>query len=125
MLLTHKSIQANIDAAYCPLAEGGAEQGAVFLSLLPLSHAYEHTAGLHLPVQIAAEVWYCEGRDKISANLAEVRPTLMTAVPRLYEVLHDRITKGVTAKGGLSAKLFTQAVGLGRKKLAGPEAGRG
>ena len=125
VLLTHKSIQANIDAAYCLLAEGGAEQGAVFLSLLPLSHAYEHTAGLHLPVQIAAEVWYCEGRDKISANLAEVRPTLMTAVPRLYEVLHDRITKGVTAKGGLSAKLFTKAVSLGRKKLAGQRLGVG
>ncbi len=119
VLLTPKSIQANIDAAYTLLAEGGVQDNAVFLSLLPLSHAYEHTAGLHLPVQIAAEVWYCEGRDKISANLAEVRPSLMTAVPRLYEVLHDRITKGVTAKGGLSAKLFWQAVRLGRKKLTG------
>ena len=123
VLLTHKSIQANIDAAFDLLAEGRAEQGAVFLSLLPLSHAYEHTAGLHLPVQMAAEVWYCEGRDKISANLAEVKPTLMTAVPRLYELLHDRITKGVAAKGGLSAKLFAAAVRLGRKKLAGKRLG--
>ena len=125
VLLTHKSIQANIDAAYTLLAEGGVADDAVFLSLLPLSHAYEHTAGLHLPVQIAAEVWYCEGRDKISANLAEVKPTLMTAVPRLYEVLHDRITKGVAAKGGLSAKLFAQAVRLGRKQLAGEKLGLG
>ena len=72
---------------------------------------------MHLPFQIAAEVWYCEGADKISANLAEVKPTLMTAVPRLYEVLHDRIVKGVKAKGGLSEKLFFTAVRLGRKKL--------
>ena len=125
VLLTHKSIQANIDAAFVLLAEGGVEQDAVFLSLLPLSHAYEHTAGLHLPVQMAAEVWYCEGRDKISANLAEVKPTLMTAVPRLYELLHDRITKGVAAKGGLSAQLFGAAVRLGRKKLSGERLGVG
>ncbi len=119
VLLTHKSIQANIDAAYILLAEGAAHYEAVFLSILPLSHSYEHTAGLHLPIQIAAEVWYCEGRDKIAANLTEVKPTLMTAVPRLYELLYDRITKGVTAKGGMSARLFWKAVALGRKKLVG------
>ena len=119
VLLTHKSIQANIDAAYILLAEGAAQHDAVFLSILPLSHSYEHTAGLHLPIQIAAEVWYCEGRDKIAANLIEVKPTLMTAVPRLYELLHDRITKGVKAKGGLSADLFWMAVTIGRKKLLG------
>ena len=124
VLLTHKSIQANIDAAYTLLAEGGVADDAVFLSLLPLSHAYEHTAGLHLPVQIAAEVWYCEGRDKISANLAEVKPTNDSRAA-LYEVPYDRITKGVAAKGGLSAKLFAQAVRLGRKQLAGEELGLG
>ena len=43
----------------------------------------------------------------------------MTAVPRLYEMLHERISKGVTAKGGLSARFFKKAVGLGRKRLAG------
>lgn len=117
VMLTHRSIQANIKAAVELLEEGGATNNAVFLSLLPLSHSYEHTAGMHLPFQIGAEVWYCESADKISANLSEVSPTLMTAVPRLYEVLHDRITKGVRAKGGLSEKLFNQAVYLGTKKL--------
>lgn len=117
VLLTHKSIQANIDAARVLLVEGGVRENAVFLSLLPLSHAYEHTAGLHLPIQIGAEIWYCEGPEKITTNFIEARPTVMTAVPRLYEVLHDRITKGVNARGGLSARLFWQAVRLGRKKL--------
>ena len=115
--LTHRSIQANIKAAIELLAEGDAINDAVFLSLLPLSHSYEHTAGMHLPFQIAAEVWYCEGADKISANLSEVKPSLMTAVPRLYEVLHDRIVKGVKAKGGLSETLFFMAVRLGKKKI--------
>ena len=119
VMLSHRSIQANIDAARELLAEGEAEKEAIFLSLLPLSHAYEHTAGLHLPVQIGAKVYYCEGADKIAANLAEVRPTLMTAVPRLYEVLYDRITSGVAAKGGLSAKAFDKAVAIGRKRWEG------
>src|SRR3546814_14150658 len=78
----------------------------VFLSLLPLSHSYEHTAGLFFPISIGAQIYYAEGPDQLAANLLEVRPTIMTAVPRLYEVLHDRILRGVERKGGRSAKLF-------------------
>lgn len=119
VMLTHKSIQANIASARKLLEEGGVADESVFLSLLPLAHAYEHTAGLHLPINIGAEIWYCEGAEKISANLAEVKPILMTAVPRLYEVLYERITKGVRAKGGLSEKLFNRAIALGRRRYAG------
>ena len=117
VMLTHRSIQANITAALDLLKEADADSGQRFLSLLPLSHSYEHTAGLHLPIQTRSEIYYCESADKIASDLAEVAPTLMTAVPRLYEVLYDRINRGVSAKGGLSAKLFQRAVQLGRKRL--------
>ena len=119
VMLTHRSIQSNIDAAAELLAEGDAKEDAVFLSLLPLSHSYEHTAGMHLPFQMGSQVWYCESADQIALNLQEVKPTLMTAVPRLYEVLHDRITRGVKAKGGLSEKLFFKAAELGAKRAQG------
>jgi len=119
VMLTHRSIQANINAAVDLLAEGGVAEGQRFLSLLPLSHSYEHTAGLHLPFQTRSEVWYCESAEQIANNLAEASPTLMTAVPRLYEVLHDRITRGVKAKGGVSEKLFNAAVNIGMKQMAG------
>ena len=119
VMLTHRSIQANITAAIELLAEGNVVENQRFLSLLPLSHSYEHTAGMHLPFQIMGEVWYCESTDQIANNLIEVSPTLMTAVPRLYEVLHDRIMRGVRAKGGLSEKLFMAAVRLVTKRLAG------
>ena len=119
VMLTHRSIQANITAAIELLAEGNVADNQRFLSLLPLSHSYEHTAGMHLPFQTNSEVWYCESTDQIAANLVAVAPTLMTAVPRLYEVLHDRIMRGVRAKGGLSEKLFMAAVQLGSKRLAG------
>ena len=119
VMLTHKSIQSNVDAAAELLDEGQARENARFLSLLPLSHSYEHTAGMHLPFQMGSEVWYCESPDQIALNLTEVHPTLMTAVPRLYEVLHDRITRGVKAKGGLSEKLFFKAAELGEKSARG------
>jgi long-chain acyl-CoA synthetase len=119
VMLTHRSIQANIVAAIELLREGNVIENQRFLSLLPLSHSYEHTAGMHLPFQIGAEVWYCESSDQIANNLVEVSPTLMTAVPRLYEVLHDRIMRGVRNKGGLSEKLFMQAVRLGTKRQQG------
>ena len=119
VMLTHRSIQANITAAVELLREGDVVENQRFLSLLPLSHSYEHTAGMHLPFQIKAEVWYCESTDQIANNLVEVSPTLMTAVPRLYEVLHDRIMRGVRAKGGMSEKLFMAAVRLGTKRYLG------
>ncbi|MCE2516497.1 MAG: long-chain fatty acid--CoA ligase [Alphaproteobacteria bacterium] len=119
VMLTHKSIQANITAAIDLLKEGDVAEDQRFLSLLPLSHSYEHTAGMHLPFQTRSEVWYCESADQIANNLAEVSPTLMTAVPRLYEVLHDRITRGVKAKGGVSEKLFNAAVRIGIKRMNG------
>ena len=52
----------------------------IYLSLLPLSHAYEHTVGLYFPIGIGAQVYYSGGPDGLSQELAEVRPTLMTAV---------------------------------------------
>ena len=63
----------------------------VFLSFLPLSHSYEHTAGQFLPISIGSQIYYAEGVDKLTGNIAEVRPTMLTAVPRLYEAMHGRI----------------------------------
>ncbi len=119
VMLTHRSIQACITAAIEILKEGGVDKNQRFLSLLPLSHSYEHTAGMHLPIQTKSEVWYCESAEQIGANLKEVSPSLMTAVPRLYDVLHERILRSVKAKGGVSEKLFLETVRLGRKRLAG------
>ena len=58
----------------------------------------------------------------IAANLQEVRPTIMTAVPRLYEVLHDRIRRSVEQAGGSKAKLFARAIELGKKRHETPGA---
>ena len=117
VMLTHKSIQANISAAADLLAQGKADKNARFLSLLPLSHSYEHTAGLHLPLSIGGNVWFCNSPERFAQDLQEVKPSIMTAVPRLYEVLFNRINSGVTAKGGFSKRLFDKTIEIGTTKL--------
>src|SRR5205085_2660111 len=92
VLLTHRNIIANCYGAYKVLEILGLGE-EVFLSFLPLSHSYEHTAGMFFPISIGAEIYFAEGADTLAANLLETRPTIMTAVPRLYETMHQRIQR--------------------------------
>jgi long-chain acyl-CoA synthetase len=119
VMLSHKAIMHNCEGARDALEEIGLAD-EVFLSFLPLSHSYEFMAGLFFPISIAAQIYYAEGIEHLSRNLTEVRPTIMTAVPRLYEVMHGRITKGVAQAGGLKAKLFTAAADLGAREYENP-----
>ncbi len=66
------------------------KEGEVFLSFLPLSHAYEHSGGQFLPIGLGAEIYYAESLEKLAANIAEARPTIMVVVPRLFELLRMR-----------------------------------
>ena len=118
VMLSHGAIIANCKGAFQLLNTLGLDDER-FLSFLPLSHSYEHTAGLMFPLSIKAQIYYAEGVDKLAANMEEVSPTIMTAVPRLYETMHGRIIRGVQQKGGLSEKLFLKAVENGRKKYEG------
>src|SRR6195256_1676438 len=113
VLLTHRNIIGNCRGAYRLLEMLGLGD-EVFLSFLPLSHSYEHTAGMMFPISIGAE-----GADTLAANLLEVRPTIMTAVPRLYETMHQRIQRGIQREHGLKRRLFERAVAIGRTRLAG------
>ena len=124
VLLTHRNILANCRGAYHLLEMLGLGD-EVFLSFLPLSHSYEHTAGLMFPISIGAQIYFAEGADSLAANLLEARPTIMTAVPRLYETMHQRIRRGIEREKGLKRRLFEQAVTLGRQRLAGERLGFG
>ena len=118
VMLSHGAIISNCKGAYHLLMDFGLDD-EVFLSFLPLSHSYEHTAGLMFPLSIKAEIYYAESVDKLAANMEEVKPTIMTAVPRLYETMYGKIVRGVQQKGGISEKLFMKAVATGRKKYEG------
>ena len=115
VMLSHGAIISNCKGAHDVLFELGLDDEK-FLSFLPLSHSYEHTAGLMFPISIAAQIFYAESVDKLAANMAEVSPTILTCVPRLYENMHARILRGVDQSGGLKAKMFHKAVEIGIRK---------
>ena len=85
-----------------------------FLSFLPLSHVFERMA-YYLTTYLGSSVAFAENIDKVAQNIAEVRPTLMAAVPRLLERVHDRVMKSGTEAGGIKAKIFIWALSVGEK----------
>ena len=114
VMLTNKSTISNLLGAY-ELVKGIDIKEHRFLSIIPLSHAYEHTAGFLLPVYIGAEIYFNDNRDKIVNDLQSVRPTLMIAVPRLYEVLFKKINNQLLTQNKLAQKLFFKTIELGTK----------
>ncbi len=123
VILSHGAIICNCMGAdeLLKALPGYGEDTEIFLSFLPLSHSYEHTAGQFFPLSIGAEIYYAEGVDRLVQNIAEMRPTIMTAVPRLYETIHSRIVRGVEQSGGLRAKMFKSTLDLGRRKYEAPD----
>lgn len=91
-----------------------------FLSFLPLSHAYEHTGGLFLPIIIGCQIYYAESLEKLGANMIEVKPTAMLVVPRLFEMIKGRIETALEKEGGKKQKLFRRTLELGVKKFKNP-----
>jgi long-chain acyl-CoA synthetase len=85
-----------------------------FLSFLPLSHVFERMA-YYLTTYLGSSVAFAENIDKVAQNIAEVKPTLMAAVPRLLERVHDRVMKTGTEAGGLKAGIFLWALTVGEK----------
>ncbi len=91
----------------------------VFLSFLPLSHAYEHSGGQFLPIGLGGQIYYAEGLEKLAGNIEEVRPTIMVVVPRLFEVLRARMLKTVEKQGKFAQALLRRALNLGEKDMKG------
>ncbi len=119
VMTSHRNILANCDGAF-RLLETLALGDEVFLCFLPLSHSYEHTAGMMFPISLGAEIYFAEGADTLVTNLIEARPTIMTAVPRLYETMHQRMMRGIGRENALKARLFHLALDLGKKRYVDP-----
>lgn len=116
----HGSILCNVEGALKLLIEDfGGWEDEIFLSFLPLSHAYEHSGGQFLPIISGAQIYYAESLEKLAGNIEEVRPTLMVVVPRLFEVLRARVLKGIEKQGKVPMMLLNQALRVGEKRLTG------
>jgi long-chain acyl-CoA synthetase len=115
----HGMILHNLEAATEVISSDLGWGDEVFLSFLPASHAYEHTAGQHCPISLGAQVYFAESLEKLSTNIEEVRPTIMIVVPRLFEMLRARIIKAIEKSGALSQFLLKSALDIGARTASG------
>lgn len=122
VMLPHRALLAN-RAGVVPLAERLDLAGKPYLSFLPLSHSYEHTVGGFLLPSVGMEVVYSRGADRLSQELGDIRPAVITAVPRLFEVLRGRILAGLEKEKPWKRALFDRAVALGLRTMDGPPLG--
>ncbi len=122
VMLPHRAMLAN-RAGLAAALERLSLDGTPYLSFLPLSHSYEHTVGCFLLPSLGMEVVYSRGAERLAAEMAEVRPTILTAVPRLFEVLRTRMLGQIEKESGLKRRLFERALHLGLRRLDGPPLG--
>ena len=115
----HGAILANVEGAGTVVAEDFGWDEEVFLSFLPLSHAYEHSGGQFLPMLLGGQIYYAEGLEKLASNIEETRPTIMVVVPRLFEVLRARIMKSIEKQGKFPTYLMGQALRIAAKEQQG------
>jgi long-chain acyl-CoA synthetase len=115
----HGAILHNVEGCTTVISEDFGWGDEVFLSFLPASHAYEHSGGQMFPIGLGGQIYYAEGLEKLASNIEEVRPTIMVVVPRLFEVLRQRILKQVEKQGGLASYLMRQALRIGAKSYEG------
>ncbi|MCL6265541.1 AMP-dependent synthetase/ligase [Flagellimonas myxillae] len=111
VMLSHNNIVSNVLSSQprVPFQTGG-----VAMSFLPVCHIFERMI-LYLYCYCGIEIHFAEGLDKISDNVKEVKPDVMTVVPRLLEKVYDAIIAKGTALTGVKKKLFFWAVELGLK----------
>ncbi len=121
VMLSHDNILANVEAC-CELIDIGHQDEC--LSFLPLSHIFERMAGYYLMLHQGVTIAYAESIDTVPANLAEIRPTIVLSVPRLYEKMYHRVLERVTTGPWLKKQLFFLALQLGKQKVAREQAGQ-
>src|SRR5210317_1120887 len=115
VILSHGGILNNLVGA-CEIMRPLFNSRPVFLTWLPLSHSYEHCVQF-AQIAVGAKVFYAEKVEKLLENISEAKPTIMTAVPRFYQNLYNKIYINLKKQTGLKAKLINATLRLGKKKL--------
>jgi long-chain acyl-CoA synthetase len=112
VMLTHKNILSNVKSA-CEVIS--VTDKDTFLSFLPLSHIFERMAGYYLALACGSTVAFAEGIEKISLNMGEIKPTVMTGVPRLFERMYNKIMRNVEKQPEKKQKIFNWGVTIGQE----------
>ncbi len=109
-MLTHENFTSNITAISRGLPIKSTDRS---LAVLPLSHIFERTV-FYVLCANGVSISFCAAFDQIASHLAEVKPTIMTAVPRLFEQVYHKIVKKGKAAGGWKTTLFDWALEVGQ-----------
>ena len=115
VMLSHGGILNNCEGAN-QLLKTFISKNPKFLTWLPLSHSYEHTVQF-VQIVVGARVFYAESIDRLIKNMSNCSPEIMTAVPRFYQNLHQKINASFSKATGLRKILVNQTVHLGKKKI--------
>ncbi len=121
VMLSHRNVLANAEAVTRIVA---AYREDVFLSFLPLSHAFERTTGYYLPMMAGACVAYARSILDLPEDLLAIRPTVLVSVPRIYERVYARLQQQLAAKGAPARALFEWAEAAGWRRFEAMQ-GRG
>ena len=111
VMLTHNNFMSNVLSIAKGLPIGPTD---VALSVLPLSHIFERD-GFYVFCYCGVSVYYSASFDQVGENLREVAPTVMTAVPRLFEKVYHRIIKKGMAEKGIKKNIFMRSLGVGQR----------
>lgn len=111
VMLTHNNFMSNVISIGKGLPIGPTD---VALSVLPLSHIFERD-GFYVFCYCGVSVYYAASFDQVGENLREVAPTVMTAVPRLFEKVYHRIIKKGMSEKGYKKSIFTRALDVGQR----------
>ena len=115
VILSHGGILNNCEGALEILRPLISDQTR-FLTWLPLSHSYEHTVQF-AQISVAAKIFYAESIEKLVKNMNDCSPQIMTAVPRFYQNLYQKINSSFNKATGIKKKLILKMLDLGSKKL--------
>jgi len=112
VMLTHKNILSNIEGVFdaIPLSDKD-----TFLSFLPMCHSYERTTGYYSSLATGGTVALAESLETVAANLQEVKPTMMTTVPRLLEIVKKKIYANIENESAAKKKIFNFSIDVGRR----------
>ena len=116
VILSHGGILSNCEGAIDILKPLLSKEHPRFLTWLPLSHSYEHTVQF-VQITVAARIFYAESIDKLVKNMGDCSPEIMTAVPRFYQNLYQKINASFKKATGFKKKLIFRMLELGLKKI--------
>jgi len=112
VMLTQRNIISNLEAIIAAIKLSNED---LFLSFLPLAHVYERTAGYYLPVRLGSAIAYCESLFTVDKNMAEVSPTIMFCVPRLYESMREKLFSAASSLPEGQREKYNDALALAQK----------